>query len=154
MAVAIPTTDLGLVYAQGINGVAVDMKLTPGNDWAVLQDADKLEQDIVRWVLNRVGANPADPNWGNDVWDIAGRPGTSPQDVAAMLNQSAQAYIAQQQAYAAATGSVSTDEQLEDLTVDVLPGDVPGLLFITFGVLTRAGTSTTSIVPLFLTLTP
>ncbi|GAC1503605.1 MAG: hypothetical protein NVS1B10_08710 [Candidatus Saccharimonadales bacterium] len=72
-----PIADIGLLITRDslTNNIVIDFALTQNNDAVLIHGADRFIQDITRWFITPLGANPFDPSYGNPNYkDVLGLP--------------------------------------------------------------------------------
>lgn len=146
-----PTADFSFSYGrQTIDGApvtVVDMDLDPSGDVALVTGAERLVQDIVRWLMCPQGSYPFDPTYGNPLWAQVGRPATATtNDYLAMITHAEAAFLLGQ-ARDAAAGYLSLDEQIATIKDQKVTRPTPNTVTVSFTVVTKAGTALPVILP-------
>lgn len=158
MTLTTPTADLKLTFSLSASGqLIVDTPLSPSGDLQLVTGISRLVQDVVRWLLTPKGDNPLDPDYGNPLFSLLGRPGGDVGEVfTAMVTQAQSAFLVRQQ-QAAALGLLSLDEQVQqftDLQVTIGDGNVLtiGQALVQFTIISRAGTVAQAVAPFSITV--
>lgn len=148
-----PVSDIKLQwYIDSTTGrLTVDVVRAPDGTLMTVHGADRVVQDVTRWLLTPLGSDPNNPSFGNPLFSQLGRPSSNTTEVIRDMVSQAQQYFIQYQSQAAAQGYLSTDEQVQQFTnllvlqsgdIDSLGNTVPlGTLFISFDVVLLSGDS-------------
>lgn len=148
MALTAPIADWALVYSvdPATGQLVVDMGLTAARDLQLVVGIQRLQQDVLRWLLTPQGTD-FDPGFGNPLFGVLGSPTMAdPSEYEAMVEQ-AQVDFIQRQALAAAQGYLDDTEMVAAFTDVHVDLSVPGSVSVSFTIQTRAGQSARLLAP-------
>lgn len=153
MALLTSTSDIGLFYSVDpiTHQLTVDFRLTPSSDLLLVTGVERVKQDVLRWLLTPQGST-LDPDYGNPFLTLWRSPMEADVSLYEAMIEQAEADFIARQSHAAAQGFIddtSLIDRFDDTHVDLA---VPGLVVVSFTVVTRSGDAARTVAPFSLTV--